>query len=165
MQEVPESVGAPEEIRTPDPQIRSYQIHVLRYLISKTPYAQTFVRALFLGANPLKLSRVTPRLRGANTPKYLIQRIQMPKIKLTQKAVDKLKAPTPSAAPVLVWDTGLKGFGLLISGKTATRTYIAQRDLPGGRTRRVSIASVQECSLADGRVGFDCAGLRGDRFR
>ena len=75
----------------------------------------------------------------------------MPKIKLTQKAVDKLKAPTPSGAPVIYWDTGLKGFGLLVSGKTATRTYIAQRDLPGGKTRRVSIASVQETSLAEAR--------------
>ena len=75
----------------------------------------------------------------------------MPKIKLTQKAVDKLKAPTPSGAPVIYWDTGLKGFGLLVSGKTATRTYIAQRDLPGGKTRRVSIASVQETSLAQAR--------------
>src|SRR5262245_37901428 len=75
----------------------------------------------------------------------------MPRIKLTQKAVDKLKAPTQNGAPVIYWDTGLKGFGLLVSGKTATKTYIAQRDLPGGRTRRVSIASVQETSLAEAR--------------
>jgi integrase len=75
----------------------------------------------------------------------------MPKVKLTQKAVDKLKAPTASGAPVIWWDTALKGFGLLVSGKTPTKTYVAQRDLPGGRTRRVSIASVHECPLAAAR--------------
>jgi integrase len=75
----------------------------------------------------------------------------MPKIKLTQKTVDKQKAPTASGAPVIYWDVNLRGFGLLVSGKTATKTFIAQRDLAGGRTRRVSIASVHECSLADAR--------------
>jgi integrase len=75
----------------------------------------------------------------------------MPKIKLTQKSVDKQKAPTPSGAPVIFWDTVLKGFGLLVSGKTATKTFVAQRDLVGGRTRRVSIASVHGLSLAEAR--------------
>jgi integrase len=79
----------------------------------------------------------------------------MPTIKLTQKSVDKLKAPTPSGAPVLFWDVELKGFAVLASGKTATRTYIAQRDLPNGNgkktTRRVSIAGVHECTLAQAR--------------
>jgi Arm DNA-binding domain len=79
----------------------------------------------------------------------------MPKIKLTQKAVDKQKAPTASGAPVILWDVELKGFGLILSGKTATKTYVAQRDLPNGNgkknTRRVKIASVHECSLAQAR--------------
>ena len=75
----------------------------------------------------------------------------MPKVKLTQRSVDSLKAPSTSGAPTLFWDNELKGFGLLVSGKTATKTYVAQRDLPGGLTRRVSIASVHECSLAQAR--------------
>jgi integrase len=75
----------------------------------------------------------------------------VPKIKLTQKTVDRQKAPTASGKPILLWDVELKGFGLLVSGKTATKTYVAQRDLPGGRTRRLSIASVHECSLAEAR--------------
>jgi integrase len=75
----------------------------------------------------------------------------MPKIKLTQKAVDKQKAPTASGSPIIFWDVHLKGFGLLVSGRTATKTFVAQRDLSGGRTRRVSIASVHECSLAEAR--------------
>jgi integrase len=75
----------------------------------------------------------------------------MPKIKLTQKAVDRQKAPSASGKPILLWDVELKGFGLLVSGKTATKTYVAQRDLPGARTRRVSIASVHECTVAEAR--------------
>jgi hypothetical protein len=75
----------------------------------------------------------------------------MPKIRLTQKTVDRQRAPTASRAPIILWDTDLRGFGLLVSGKTATKTYIAQRDLPGGQTRRVSIASVHECPLAQAR--------------
>jgi integrase len=45
----------------------------------------------------------------------------------------------------------LERLRLLVSGKTATKTFVAQRDLPGGRTRRVSIASVHELSLAEAR--------------
>jgi integrase len=75
----------------------------------------------------------------------------MPKIRLTQKTVDRQRAPTASKAPIILWDTDLRGFGLLVSGKTATKTYIAQRDLPGGQTRRVSIASIHECPLAQAR--------------
>jgi hypothetical protein len=46
----------------------------------------------------------------------------MPKIKLTQPAVDKLKAP--SAGRVEFWDTQLPGFGLRISDR-GRKTWIA----------------------------------------
>ena len=48
----------------------------------------------------------------------------MPKIKLTQKTVDKQKAPTASGKPILLWDVELRGFGLLLSGKTASKCFV-----------------------------------------
>jgi integrase len=75
----------------------------------------------------------------------------MPRTKLTQKTITRLRAPTGIGKPVLYFDDALRGFGVLCSGKTNTRTYIAQRDLPGGRTRRVTIAACNEMSLAEAR--------------
>jgi integrase len=63
----------------------------------------------------------------------------MPKLKLTDAAIAKLLAPDPSGNQRLHWDTELPGFGVLASGKTAAKTYIVQRDLPGGKTRRITI--------------------------
>jgi integrase len=63
----------------------------------------------------------------------------MPTLKFTKKAIEKLKAPDPSGKPVLYWDPTLRGFGLLVSGKTDTMTFVVQRKLPDGRTRRVTL--------------------------
>jgi len=49
------------------------------------------------------------------------------------------------------WDTDLRGFGVLCSGKTNAKTYIVQRDLPGGNSRRVTIAKANEMTLADAK--------------
>ena len=73
------------------------------------------------------------------------------KINLTEKAVAKLKAPTASGKQELVWDEKLRGFGVLLSGKTNAEDYIVQRDLPTGRARRVTIGSVAEMSLEAAR--------------
>lgn len=71
----------------------------------------------------------------------------MPRIKLTQRAIEKLPAPDPCGRQVLHWDTELRGFGVLCSGKTNARTYVVQRDLPNGRTRRVTIAATNVIAL------------------
>ena len=42
----------------------------------------------------------------------------MPQLKLTEKAIAKLKAPDPSGKQVLYWDTDLRGFGVRVSGTT-----------------------------------------------
>jgi integrase len=76
----------------------------------------------------------------------------MPRLKLTQREVEKLKAPDPSGRQVLYFDADLKGFGVLCSGVSNSRTYIAQRDLPDGRTRRVTIGAVNEIALATARA-------------
>lgn len=71
----------------------------------------------------------------------------MPQIRLTEKSIDKLKAPDPSGRQVLHWDSELRGFAVLCSGKSNSKTYIAQRDLPSGKTRRVTVGAVNEISL------------------
>jgi hypothetical protein len=49
----------------------------------------------------------------------------MPTIKLTKGQLKRIKAPDPSGKQKIVWDAELKGFGVLISGVTATKTFIA----------------------------------------
>jgi integrase len=75
----------------------------------------------------------------------------MPRLKLTEKALAKIKAPDPSGRQILHFDTELRGFGVLCSGVSNARTYIAQRDLPNGRARRVTIGAVNEIPLAVAR--------------
>jgi integrase len=76
----------------------------------------------------------------------------MPRIKLTQHTIDKrLRAPHPSGRPTIFWDEELRGFGVLCSGVTSARTFVVQRDLPGGKTRRVTVASVAEMKLEKAR--------------
>jgi integrase len=75
----------------------------------------------------------------------------MPRCKLTQKTITRLPAPTPTGKPVLHWDADLRGFGVLCSGKTNSRSFIAQRDLPGRKSRRVTIAACNEVTLAKAR--------------
>ena len=74
----------------------------------------------------------------------------MPRLKLTKNTIDRLNAPDPSGKPRLHWDTDLKGFGVLVSGKTNARTYIVQRDV-NGKSRRVTIGATNVFSLDDAR--------------
>src|SRR4051812_16965952 len=75
----------------------------------------------------------------------------MPRLKLTQRTIEKLPAPDPSGRQVLHWDTELRGFGVLCSGKTNAKTYVVQRDLPDGRTRRVTLAATNVVALDEAR--------------
>ena len=75
----------------------------------------------------------------------------MPRIKLTQRSVARLAAPTPTGKQVVYWDLDLRGFGVLVSGRTTVKSFIAQRDLQGGRTRRVTIAHVNELPLTEAK--------------
>ena len=74
----------------------------------------------------------------------------MPSIKLTERAIAKLKAPDPSGKQTLYWDSDLRGFAVLCSGKTNSKTYIVQRDL-ASVTRRLTVAAVNEVPLAEAR--------------
>jgi integrase len=76
----------------------------------------------------------------------------MARVKLTAKGVARIKAPHPSGKQTLIWDAELKGFGVLVSGRTNNKSFIVQRDLPGsGKTRRLTIGSVAEIDLAAAR--------------
>lgn len=71
----------------------------------------------------------------------------MPCIAFTVRIIKKLQAPDPSGKQVIHWDDTLRGFGVLCSGVSNTKTFIAQRDLPGGKARRVTVGAVAEISL------------------
>ncbi len=75
----------------------------------------------------------------------------MPRLKLSNTAINRLKSPDPSGRQCLHWDTDLKGFGVLASGKTNARTYIVQRDV-NGKSRRVTIGATNVFSLEDART-------------
>ena len=75
----------------------------------------------------------------------------MPRTRLSQKFIDKLKAPTSTGKPQIFWDLAEPGFGLLVSGKTNQMAFVAQRDLPNGKTRRVTLAKVTELTLDQAR--------------
>jgi integrase len=71
----------------------------------------------------------------------------MPRLKLTERAITKIRAPDPSGKQTLHWDTELRGFAVLASGVSNARTFIVQRDLPNGITRRVTVGACNEISL------------------
>lgn len=83
----------------------------------------------------------------------------MPTQKLTKSAVARLRAPDPSGRQVLHWDTELKGFGVLCSGRTEAKTYVVQRSV-NGRKRRVALGAVAEFERVQ-RKGADGKMLRG----
>jgi len=87
----------------------------------------------------------------------------MPALKLTKSAVEKIEAPDPSGKQVIYWDVALKGFGVLVSGATTAKTYIAQRRMPDGKTRRLTVGAIGEfAQVEDARrkAGGLLAGLR-----
>ena len=53
---------------------------------------------------------------------------------------------------MLHWDTELRGFAVLAcSGVSNSKAYVVQRDLPDGRTRRVTVGAVNELGLDKAR--------------
>jgi integrase len=90
----------------------------------------------------------------------------MPTVKLTKGAVEKIPAPDPSGKQVIYWDAELRGFGVLASGTTTAKSYIVQRRLPDGRTRRLTVGAVgefQKVEDARRKAGNMLAGLREGR--
>jgi DNA invertase Pin-like site-specific DNA recombinase len=75
----------------------------------------------------------------------------MAQLKLTKKSVEGLKAPAPSGQQCLFWDTTMPGFGVLVSGTTATKTFVV-RGTVGGRGIRKAIERVGLITLDDARL-------------
>src|SRR5690348_14888314 len=87
----------------------------------------------------------------------------MPVLKLTKAAIERIEAPDPSGKQVIYWDTELKGFGVLASGTTPAKTYIAQRRMPDGRSPRRTVGGVGEFQRVEDarrKAGALIAGLR-----
>jgi integrase len=64
----------------------------------------------------------------------------MAKIKLTVRNVDRLAAPDPSRRQQIYWaESGYTGLGILVSGVSATKTWVCQAKLKSGKTRRLTI--------------------------
>src|SRR5216684_3454549 len=69
----------------------------------------------------------------------------MPTLKLTKTAIEGIVAPDPSGRQAIYWDTTERGFGVLVSGTTKAKTFIAQRRLRGdGRTRRLTVGDIRD---------------------
>jgi len=86
--------------------------------------------------------------------------------KLTKAAVERIAAPDPSGKQQITWDAELRGFGVLASGKTGAKTYIAQKRMPDGKTRRVTVGAVGEFARVEDarrKAGSILAGLREGR--
>jgi integrase len=58
-----------------------------------------------------------------------------------------MKAPHPSGKQVMFFDRSMPGFGVRVSGSTNQKSYIAQRDLPSGLSRRVTIGATGELTF------------------
>jgi integrase len=84
----------------------------------------------------------------------------MPTIKVIQKNVDRLKAPDPSGKQVLHWDSELKGFGVLCSGVSNSKSYVAQAGVKG-LTRRIRIGKCNliSCEKAREKAKLELANL------
>jgi integrase len=73
------------------------------------------------------------------------------KHRLNSYTVQKLKAPTRSGKQEVYWADDLSGFGVVCSGVSTAKSYIVQRDLPGGRTRRVTIGRTNVLTIKEAK--------------
>jgi len=75
----------------------------------------------------------------------------MPTVKLTEKAIARIKAPDPSGRQVLHWDTKLKGFGVRASGATNDKSYVVQGSV-SGKSRRITVGPCNVLTLVEARA-------------
>jgi hypothetical protein len=71
---------------------------------------------------------------------------------MTKSKIEGLKAPDPNGVQTLYWAEGTDypGLGILVSGKTATKTWVVQaRPKAGGPARRATIGHVAEFSAEE----------------
>ena len=69
----------------------------------------------------------------------------MPIIKFTKSVIRELPAPDPSGKPTLYWPEDREatpGLGILVSDRSSSKTWVFQRDLANGKTRRIALGPV-----------------------
>jgi hypothetical protein len=69
--------------------------------------------------------------------------------KAHREVVRALAAPDPSGKQTIHWADEPKGFGVLCSGVTSSKTYVVQRALKSGIRRRVTVGPCSVLTLAD----------------
>ncbi|MCH7935949.1 MAG: integrase family protein [Proteobacteria bacterium] len=74
----------------------------------------------------------------------------MARIRLSESKIQNIRAPNPDGKQVIIWDDQLRGFGVLVSGKTNSKSFVVQRDV-GERARRITIGRVGELTLDEAR--------------
>jgi integrase len=75
----------------------------------------------------------------------------MPTVKITESTVTRVKAPDPSGRQVLHWDSEIRGFGILCSGSTTSKSWIVQRAIGSGKQRRLTIGDAKTLPLKEAR--------------
>jgi hypothetical protein len=55
----------------------------------------------------------------------------LPVLNLNDKSIAKLKAPHPDGRQTFYWDKSQTGFGILVSGKSTTKSFVAKGQLHG----------------------------------
>jgi integrase len=71
--------------------------------------------------------------------------------KLTEKAIAAMQAPTANGKQALHWCNQLRGFGVLLSGVSNSKTFVVQRKI-NGKTRRVTIGACNVLSLKEAQA-------------
>ena len=72
----------------------------------------------------------------------------MPSKKLTQEVAARVKSG--EGRDVIVWDSGLKGFGLICRKNGETKTWIMQRDV-AGKTARETLGHFPDMNASAAR--------------
>ncbi len=75
----------------------------------------------------------------------------MPRLKLTKTGISRMAAPDPSGRQMLHWDTEITGLAVLCSGVSTSKTFVVQRALKSGVTRRLTIGATNTVTLDDAR--------------
>jgi hypothetical protein len=87
---------------------------------------------------------------------------KVPNMKLTKAAVMGLQAPHPSGKQTLIWDTRLKGFGVLVSGVTPAKSYVVQHGLRD--PEQITSADIIICATHKTRHYFNTKARRARRI-
>jgi integrase len=75
----------------------------------------------------------------------------MPQLHLTERSVRALEAPDPSGNQMLYWDDVLRGFGVLVSGTSTAKSFVA-KGVINGRSIRKKIGRYGVYNVAQARI-------------